>query len=100
MYQQVSVDDKQRRATLFSALQRTLIWVLNYTLVTQVNKHLVRENHFANLMLILGMLTFAASAIESINGRFVLIGFLGVINILIYTNTNAVNGNNNNNKPA
>lgn len=98
IYQHIAVDDNHRRSTLFSALQRTLIWVLNYSLVTQVNKHMSTGQsgrQFESLMLILGLLTFASSAIESINGRFVLIAFLSAINFLIFTNTHMVLKKNN-----
>lgn len=93
IYQQIAIDDNYRRSTLFSALQRTLIWVLNYSLVTQVNKHISTGQtgrQFESLMLILGLLTFASSAIESINGRFVLIAFLSAINFLIFINTHVL----------
>lgn len=76
--------------SLSQALVRTLIWVCNYFLITQINRH-IKASHDRHqleyLLLVLGVLTFASSAIETLNGRFMLLAFLVAVNLAVYLST-------------
>jgi hypothetical protein len=82
-------EGRRNEPSLLRAMQHSLIWIMNYLLVMQVNKHItsVNQSHkFLKLTTTMMLLTFSTAAIENMNGRFVLMGFLLLMNFLIYFN--------------
>lgn len=69
-------------------IERTLIWVLNYSIIAIISK-LVRksgETSILPIVLSAGVLTFAYSILEYSNGRAILIPFLTFILISLLIN--------------
>jgi hypothetical protein len=74
---------------LKDAVQKTAIWLLNYFLIMQITE-LVQQSQPKRkneaLLVILGLLTFSFSVIETKNGRLALLITLIMLNFIIYFN--------------
>ncbi len=84
---------KNRRDIIEQASQQALMWILNYMLIHQLNKHIssAQQSHkFLKLIIVMAFLTFSTTALESSNGRIVLVFFLLLINMLLYINIQSI----------
>ena len=74
---------------IYESVQKALVIALNYCLITQLNTLISLyqpTRRLEGLLVVLGVLTFVTSIIETTRGRNMLIGFLLMMNFIICVN--------------
>lgn len=74
---------------IYESVQKALVIALNYCLITQLNNLISLyqpTRRLEGLLVVLGVLTFVTSIIETTRGRNMLIGFLLLMNFIISAN--------------